>query len=150
MTRINLVDVKYLADQHLFAERREIKMVPAALRRSLRTRKIKDILNSVPQRYTLNTGHVTFFYPRMQFLTARYKLLTAELLSRNYALSDPSGDFTQYTAGIPGEFNCTEWTPDKHEIAINVERILLRISNKPQWYKYRGVKLEPAFYEKYK
>jgi len=150
MTRINLVPVQDLADQHLFAEWREIKMVPAALRRSLRSRKIKDVLNSVPQRYTLNTGHVTFFYPRMKFLTARYKLLTAELLSREYALSDPSDDFAQYTIGIPAEFNCAEWTPDKHEVAINVERILLRIGDKPQWYKYQGKALSPAFYESYK
>lgn len=36
MTRINLVPVEELMDQHLFAEFREIKMVPKSLRRSLR------------------------------------------------------------------------------------------------------------------
>lgn len=150
MTRINLVPVQDLADQHLMSERREIKMVPAALRRSLKVRNIGAILANVPQRYTLNTGHVTFFYPRMKFLTARYKLLTAELLSRKYALSDPSSDFGQYTDGISAEFMHTDWHPDKSEVAINVERILLRISDKPQWYKYRGNALSPAFYESYK
>ena len=79
MTRINLVPAENLADQHLFAEWREIKMVPAALRRSLRTKTIQSILKSVPSRYTLNTGHVTFFYNKMKFLTDRYEILSNEL-----------------------------------------------------------------------
>ena len=35
MTRINLVPPEELTDQHLFAELREIKMVPRSLARSL-------------------------------------------------------------------------------------------------------------------
>ncbi len=142
MTRINLIDPKLLADAHCFSEYREIKMVPAALRRSLRTRKIGDILANVPARYTLNTGHVTFFYPRMKFLTARYKLLTDELLTRNYDIGDKSGDFTPFLHDLPDVFNNTEWCPDKDEIAINVERILLRLSEKPLFYKYYGKPLD--------
>lgn len=37
MTRVNLVPVTELADQHLFAEFRELKMVPKSLARSLRS-----------------------------------------------------------------------------------------------------------------
>ena len=36
MTRINLIHPSELTDQHLFAEFREIKMIPKSLRRSLR------------------------------------------------------------------------------------------------------------------
>ena len=150
MTRINLVPVEYLADQHISAERREIKMVPAALRRSLKTRKIGDILSNISPRYTLNAGHVKFFYPRMKFLTERYKLLTAELLARQYNLSNPSDDFSVFTQGLPAEFNQVNWAPDKAEIAINVERILLRINEKPNWYKHLGEKLSADFYSRYK
>lgn len=142
MTRINLIDPRNLADQHAMAEWREIKMVPAALRRSLRTRKVSAILANIPARYTLNTGHVTFFYPRMKFLTARYKLLTDELLTRNYDISDKSGDFTPFLHDLPYAFNSTEWCPDKGEIAINVERILLRLSEKPLFYKYYSKPLD--------
>jgi len=149
MTRINLVPVQDLADQHLFAEWREIKMVPAALRRSLKTRNKGDILAGIPKRYTLNKGHVTFFFNKMKFLAERYKLLTDELVKREYSLG--SGDnFTEFTYDIPGEFSHVDWHPDKNEIAINVERILLRISEKPLWYKYLGVALSPIFYESYK
>jgi deoxyribonuclease (pyrimidine dimer) len=41
MTRVNLVNVEHLADQHLFAEFRELKMVPVALRRSLKQKVLK-------------------------------------------------------------------------------------------------------------
>jgi deoxyribonuclease (pyrimidine dimer) len=149
MTRINLVPVKDLADQHLFAEWREIKMVPAALRRSLKTRNKGNILAGIPKRYTLNTGHVTFFFNKMKFLTERYKLLTDELVKREYSLGS-GDDFTIFTQDLPGEFNHVDWYPDKKEIAINVERILLRISEKPLWYKYLSKPLTSAFYESYK
>ena len=149
MTRINLVSVKDLADQHLFAEWREIKMVPAALRRSMRTRKTNDILSKVPTRYTLNAGHVTFFFDKMKFLVERYKMLTDELLNRKYNLSDNSGDFTQYTNDIPQVFAQKEWNPNNSEIAVNVERIVLRISEKPHWYKFLGSSLTPEFHSRY-
>ncbi len=148
MTRINLVPVQDLADQHLFAEWREIKMVPAALRRSLKTRKSSDILAGVPKRYTLNKGHVTFFFNKMQFLTARYKLLTEELVKREYTLGS-GNDFTTFTQDIPDEFNQIEWQSDKQEVAVNVERILLRINEKSNWYKYHGESLTTDFYKKY-
>ncbi len=38
MTRINIIPVKELYDQHLIAEYREITMVPAALNRTLRSK----------------------------------------------------------------------------------------------------------------
>ena len=150
MTRINLVPVKHLADQHLAAERREIKMVPASLRRSLKTRKTGDILAGIPQRYTLNVGHVTFFFDKMKFLTERYILLTDELLNRGYNLSDNSADFTQFIYDIPAEFNRVNWQPDHREVKINVERILLRISEKPHWYKYYGDTVDMLFFDMYK
>ena len=43
MTRINLVPPEELMDQHLFAEFREIKMVPKSLRRSLRAAEARDV-----------------------------------------------------------------------------------------------------------
>ena len=148
MTRINLVPVEDLADQHLMSEWREIKMVPAALRRSLKTRKSGDILAGVPKRYTLNKGHVTFFFNKMKFLTERYKLLTEELVVREYNIN-ADADFRIFCGDLPNEFNHVEWQSDKNEVAVNVERILLRISDKPHWYKYQGEKLTEDFYKKY-
>lgn len=146
MTRINLVNVQSLADQHLMAEWREIKMVPAALRRSLKTRSIKDIVNGIPTRYTLNKGHVTFFFDKMKFLYDRYNLLTQELIERGYDLSDIS-TFEKFLTDIPDRFCVREWEPDKEEVKINVERILQRISEKPEWYRYYGTKTKIDYFK---
>lgn len=64
MTRINLVPPSELTDQHLFAEFREIKMVPKALARSLKGRRPRGVLEAIPKEFTLNTGHVMFFYDK--------------------------------------------------------------------------------------
>lgn len=146
MTRINLVNVQSLADQHLFAEWREIKMIPPTLRRSMKTRNITDILSKIPKRYTLNTGHVTFFFDKMKFLAERYKLLTDELISRNYNLSTTS-PFDDYMHDIPAVFCSKDWAPDTQEIQINVERIMIRINERPDWYRFYSAKTEPAFFE---
>ena len=60
MTRINIIPVSELYDQHLIAEYREITMVPAALNRTLKS-KIGLDKNKISQQYTLNKGHVYFF-----------------------------------------------------------------------------------------
>jgi deoxyribonuclease (pyrimidine dimer) len=146
MTRINLVHAKDLADQHLFAEWREIKMVPAALRRSLKTRTKGDILAGIPKRYTLNKGHVTFFFNKLLFLYDRYAELTEELATRGYELTYHDPHFI-FFRDIPEDFKTVEWQHDDTEKAINIERILLRISEKPLWYRYYGEQADLAFFE---
>jgi len=61
MTRINIIPVKELFDQHLIAEYREIIMVPAALSRTLKS-KVGFDESKIEDRYTLNKGHVYLFY----------------------------------------------------------------------------------------
>jgi deoxyribonuclease (pyrimidine dimer) len=146
MTRINLVHPLGLADQHLFAEWREIKMVPAALRRSLRTRKISDILSGIPGRYTLNKGHVTFFFNKMLFLHDRYVALTEELRIRGYDLALHDPDFI-FFKDIPAVFKTVTWAQTHTDCLVNIERILLRISEKPTWYKYYGLPASLSFFK---
>ena len=72
MTRINAgVDPADLKRAHLLAEWREITMVPASLRRSLRTKTKNEVLRSIGPAFTLNRGHVTFFYDKMLYLRKR-------------------------------------------------------------------------------
>ena len=56
MTRVNLVPVGELANQHAFAEWREIRHIPKALARSLKTQSHEKILKKIPKEFTLNTG----------------------------------------------------------------------------------------------
>ena len=67
MTRINIIPVSELHDQHLIAEYREITMVPAALNRTLNS-KTGLIREKISKRFTLNNGHVYFFYDKGLYL----------------------------------------------------------------------------------
>ena len=79
MTRINIVDPIELTDQHLVAEYREIFMVGSALQRSLKSKNWNP--NSIPKQYTLNKGHVKFFYNKGKYLSKRYDELRTEMKS---------------------------------------------------------------------
>lgn len=139
MTRINTdISPKVLLDQHLFAEWREIKMVPMALRRSMKTRAIGDIIKSIPKKFTLNKGHVTFFYDKMSFLERRYHELTKELMSRGY---DINAESKFDTDGIPYMF-FRDVIFDLADREILVERIIERVSTKKEWYKMNGKSID--------
>lgn len=64
--RVNVIHPKYLADQHLVAEYREIKMGPKALSKSLYSKNGVD-KKRVSKEYTLNTGHTYFFMIKINF-----------------------------------------------------------------------------------
>lgn len=135
MTRINVIDPTVLTDAHLMAEYRELPMVMASLRRSLAS---KGGIKKIPSNYTLNTGHVSFFYPRGRFLYDRYQALKAELRSRGYNISETrTSDFFVFIEnGLMGD-----WIPDDRALEINAERVTTRILQKPHWYRYRGTPL---------
>jgi deoxyribonuclease (pyrimidine dimer) len=134
MTRINLVPPAELHDQHLFAEWREIKMVPKSLGRSLTARGLHAVLQMIPKEFILGTGHVSFFYDKGFYLKERYRQLTAELEKRgvNYnSLSklDSEGLFELYPALNNG------YTPTPIALKLIRDRIAIRVAAKPSWYR---------------
>lgn len=159
MTRINLVPPVELMDQHLFAEFREIKMVPKALRRSLlaahkREHRGKsypiapaqpwdqnvmlDVLGKIPSEFTLNAGHVSFFYNKGSYLHDRYHELRVELDKHNInydkmALLDSDMVFNN----LPDNF-WQEYIPTSDALAVIRQRIKEKIELKPNWYRYYG------------
>lgn len=140
MTRINMIDPSLLADQHLMAEWREIKHVPSALMRRLQSHSIKETLAKVPPNFTLNTGHISFFMDKIDYLTERYYHLTEELEKRGYVLSEASlQNYYDWIEKVPDEFFKSQYKPTARGKALIIERITLRISEKPQgWYRYYG------------
>ena len=129
MTRINVVPVEELTDQHLMAEYRELPMVPAAARRS-------SPANYKPTSvYTLNKGHVMFFYNKKRFLIDRWLDLIMELRNRGFNI-DPAARTVHWDA--LDKFPQTDWIPDSHALSINLARIEERINQKPHWYRRYG------------
>lgn len=79
MTRINAgIHQVNLVDQHCFAEWRELPRVASTIVSGT------AVIKNIPQHFTLNTGHVKFFYDKQLYLYNRYKELTRELINRKY------------------------------------------------------------------
>ncbi|MBR20726.1 MAG: endonuclease V [Euryarchaeota archaeon] len=132
MTRINLVDPKELTQQHLVAEYREIFMVGSSLQRSLRSPNWHKTKETLPKEFTLNGGHVKFFYNKGKYLHNRYLELVKEMKRRGMK-PDPTRTFKKEQ--WPNELY-KNWTPNNKAIQIIRQRINERIKQKPNWYKF--------------
>ena len=132
MTRINIVPLQELADQHLVAEYREMFMVGSALQRTLASKNRDKSLSSIPEKFTLNTGHVKFFYNKGEYLHKRYKQLVSEMKARGMN-PDPERKFKREQWP---DILYNDWTPSPEEQLIVRQRIQERIDQKPDWYRW--------------
>ena len=131
MTRINLIPVEELTDQHLMAEYRELPMIAKALEKTLKSRS-RYQETKVSSTYVLGTGHIYFFYNKRDYLVERYLSLVKELKCRKFNI-DP--DTRNMFWEIFDNINQIHWKPSAKEIEINRTRINERISLKPDWYR---------------
>ncbi len=139
MTRINLIHPSKLADQHLFAEWREIKHIPAFLQQLLsKGRNIEEIKSKIPDKFCLNKGHKYFFVDKMNFLHDRVWKIYEELKVRNFKLDTSPNDWEELTEGLDEEFFDNFYEPEVDALALSNERILERISQRSDWYRYKG------------
>jgi deoxyribonuclease (pyrimidine dimer) len=84
MTRINaFIPVEDLSNKHLIAEHREIKRIPNHVAKHFS----KMSLSKIPKQFTLNTGHVTFFFDKGKFTYERYKQLYEECVKRGFNIT---------------------------------------------------------------
>ncbi len=132
MTRINLVNPRELSDQHLVAEYREIFMVGSSLQRSIKSKKWVKTKNNIPDEFTLNKGHVTFFYNKGMYLDKRYSLLVKEMKRRGMN-PDPKRKFKK--SQWP-KYLYNDWKPKNKDLKIIRKRIEEKINLKPDWYRY--------------
>ena len=132
MTRVNLIDPELLMDQHLIAEYCEIPMVLSSLERSIKARGITNLNKIIPPTFTLNKGHVSFFYDKLKWLERRYKNVHDEILHRGFN-TDKSKYRTDFDLHLQ-LFN--EWVPSDSEVQISKARIDAKVALKPDWYRY--------------
>lgn len=121
MTRINVVPVETLCDQHLLAEHRELTRIPNTIHSG---KAVVDVLK-IPSEYTLGTGHVRFFYDKLGFLYKRYMQLHNECLYRGFNVQfiwpeDVKLDDPRY------KFLFKNYTPTLKAHKINMGRIIER------------------------
>ena len=132
MTRINLIKPSELADQHLVAEYREIFMVGSALQRSIKSKSWETTKEHLPQAFTLNKGHVKFFYNKGKYLHKRYLDLINEMKKRGMH-PNPKRQFKMEQ--WPSELY-KDWEPKAEDIQLIKERIQEKINQKPTWYRW--------------
>ena len=125
MTRINLVNVKELYDQHLLAEHREIKRIPNVIK------SWKYIFEDIPENYVLWKWHVKFFYNKLQFLHKRYKKLYLECLNRKFNVENYEESFINLPKDLYNDY-----IPSIEDIKLNQKR--LDEKYKPNFYRYYG------------
>ena len=131
MTRINIIPVNELFDQHLIAEYREITMVPAALNRTLKSKNGLDT-SKIKNRYTLNQGHVYFFYNKGRYLDQRYQDIIKEMKSRGFN-PDSKRKFPKHIFIANNLYK--DWSPSIEDLKIIRIRIESKLKEKPGWYR---------------
>ena len=131
MTRVNIVPPNELTDQHLIAEYREITMIPAALHRTLNS-KTGLRKNKISTHYTLNAGHVYFFYDKGKYLHNRYYELIDEMKRRGFS-PNPNRKFPVAVFRDNGLYK--DWIPTIEDYKVIRERIQQKIAMKPNLYR---------------
>lgn len=122
MTRINIVPPVELCDQHLLAEHRELTRIPNLVAKG------KFSLSGQPADYKLGTGHVKFFFDKMQFLYERYNLLHEECLARGFNVKNIWPENL-----TKDEFFWKNYIPTESALAENRERIKIRMPEKARF-----------------
>jgi len=123
MVRINLIDPRNLADQHLIAEYDEILMLLAYVKKYPKE-------DNIPIEYCLGKGHIRFFKNKLLYLKKRHELLKKEMKKRGFK-AKKTIDLKQFPSKL-----VKDWKPKIKDIAIIKKRIIQRIIKKPRWYRY--------------
>lgn len=131
MTRINLIDVELLSDQHLFAEYRELPRVMGDVRALVsKGKSVRDV--KFPSSFVLGKGHMTFFYNKLEFLVKRHQRLVEECIARGNKITNVK---PLDVSDIPIEW-CNDYTPCNDEVRLSNSRLIERIGEKPSFYKW--------------
>lgn len=131
MTRINVVDPTELHNLHLLAEYRELPRVFALAAKASKTEAWR---RRQPEVYTLGSGHVLFFYDKLRWLSRRHKQLVREMKVRGYKPKFTGSLFVAWRDKIPASY-WGDYTPTKAAVALNRERINLRLQGMQSWIK---------------
>ena len=133
MVRINLINPKNLADQHLVAEYNEILMLFGYVRKYPSEK-------SIPHKYCLGKGHVTFFKNKLKYLKERHEVIRKEMQRRNFA-TNVSLSLEDFPKNLQ-----KAWKPEREDFDTIKQRLITKINLKPSYYRYEGKKREKKFF----
>lgn len=127
MTRVNVINVYELSDQHLIAEYREL---PRCVKQNI------SIVNA-PSLYCLGKGHMKFCRCHILFLLDRYNKICEELLYRGFKISYMAQDLIQWAKDNINNYHILKnYVPRDEDIALNKNRLIEKYRLKPNFYKW--------------
>ena len=114
MTRINVGVLPIeLPSKLLLAEHREITRIPNAIKSGR-----ANLSQSLPTKFTLNAGHVKFFYNRCLYLKNRYVALYNECIKRGFNVTNKLTAFEDLPQKALGDYK-----PDIEDRQLIIDRI---------------------------
>lgn len=135
MVRVNIINVKKLADQHLMAEYLEIIMLVEYVRKH-------PVVKEKVESYRLGKGHILFFKDKIKYLEERHEKIAKEMRRRGFK---PVKKLN--LKGIPKDL-MKNWRSNSKDEKIIKKRLLARIRQKPGWYRYCREKKSLEFWKK--
>ena len=117
------IPVEYLTDEQLFAEQRELKMLPSLFKRIG-----FSSLKKAPKVFTLGTGHMLFGVYRPTYTLNRYNQVFNECIKRGYKI-----EYEGYRWDVYGDYK-DDYKETGKEKYILIERIEERIINSTKQY----------------
>lgn len=125
MVRINLINPKKLADQHLIAEYNEILMLLGYVE------KYPSIKN-IPKKYVLGKGHIIFFKNKLKYIKKRFESIKKEMKKRGFNASKKI-NLNKFHSN-----NINDWKPNSKDIKLIKKRLKYKVEIKPKYYRYYG------------
>jgi len=125
LVRVNLINPKKLADQHLIAEYNEILMLIGHVRKF-------PSVDGIPEKYVLGPGHIKFFKDKLKYVKKRHEVVKKEMKRRGFR-TDKSIDLSEFHSR-----HKNDWKPTKRDFDLIKERISWKVRKKPSYYRYEG------------
>jgi len=133
MVRVNLIDPKVLADQHLIAEYDEILMLLGYVKRY-------PDADDIPEKYCLGKGHIRFFKDKLLYLKKRHETIKKEMVKRGFR-PKKSINLNLFSKSLRND-----WKPEKKDKEIIKRRLIEKIGKKPDFYRYYGIRRSRGFF----
>ena len=139
MTRINVVPVDELSDQHLIAEYRELPRVFSQ----------KLNLDGAPEKYCLGKGHVKWGRNHAKFIINRISQILNEMTFRGFHVSfwRPQSICALGEYWYSEPVSCfKDYVPTNDDIELNRARLIEKYRMRPNWYRWTKRK-KPKYME---
>lgn len=115
MTRINTVSPALLTSKHLQAEYFELPRVITALEKN-------PDLSNLPTTYRMGTGHVRFFYDKLDYIIERLYWITDELMARGTVVDQEK--FSSVIERALSFGHRSRYQPSLEDEQVNLERLI--------------------------